>query len=220
MVIMPKSKQQTDWPKELKPLIRKYKGRKHPLHHKNNYQLLVVVLLSARSTDVHINEIAPAFFRKYPGFSELAKAKAPQLKKFIGTVTNWNHKAKWLIEISRRLSSSEFPLDLESLVQLPGIGRKSANVIKKEAGADAEGIIADLHVARVAQRLGIAKSSNADKIEEEMMRIIPQKMWNEAGMALSFLGREICTAKKPQHEKCILKNVCTFYSSDHNSSQA
>jgi len=201
-----------DWPKLLKPLIRKFKGRKHPLHHKNNYQLLVVVLLSARSTDFHINEIAPAFFRKYPGFPELAKAKPPQLKKYIGTVTNWNHKAKWLIEIAKRINAaSRFPLDLESLVALPGIGRKSANVIKKEAGADAEGIIVDLHVARVAQRLGIVKSSSADKIEVEMMKILPHKMWNEAGMALSFLGREICTAKKPQHEKCIMKNICRFY---------
>ena len=217
---MPGRKRIIDWTLALRPLLRKYKGRKHPLQYKNNYQLLVVVLLSARSTDVHINEIAPALFRKYPGFSELAKAKPPQLKKLIGTVTNWNHKAKWLIEIAKRLARSNFPLDMESLVQLPGIGRKSANVIKKEAGADAEGIIVDLHVARVAQRLGIAKNSNANKIEEELMKILPNKVWSETGMALSFLGREICTAKKPQHEKCILKNVCKFYLLDQNSSKA
>ncbi len=104
---------------------------------------------------------------------------------------------------------------MDSLVELQGIGRKSANVIMREAGVEAEGVMVDLHVVRVAQRLGIAASADPKKIEQQIMEVIPQKDWGEAGMAISFLGRETCRPSHPQHEKCVMSSVCAYYKEQH-----
>ena len=100
---------------------------------------------------------------------------------------------------------------MEELVALPGIGRKSANVILREAGVKAEGVMVDLHVVRVAQRLGIATSSDPKKIEQQIMEVLPQSEWGEAGMAISFLGRETCRPSHPHHEECVMSSVCKYY---------
>jgi endonuclease-3 len=100
---------------------------------------------------------------------------------------------------------------MEELTALPGIGRKSANVIMREAGVKAEGVMVDLHVVRVAQRLGIATSADLKKIEQQIMEAIPQKDWGETGMAISFLGRETCRPSHPQHEQCVMSSVCEYY---------
>ena len=100
---------------------------------------------------------------------------------------------------------------MEDLTALSGIGRKSANVIMREAGVKAEGIMVDLHVVRVAQRLGIASSADPKKIEQQIMEVIPQSDWGETGMAISFLGRETCRPSHPEHEECVMSSVCAFY---------
>ena len=105
------------------------------------------------------------------------------------------------------------PLTMDGLTALPGIGRKSANVIMRELGAKAEGIIVDLHVVRVAPRLGIATGTDPKKIEKQMMEVLDQEDWGEAGMAISFLGRETCRPKNPKHAECVMKNVCAYYKS-------
>jgi endonuclease III len=201
-----------DWPKASKPLLKKYKGKKHPLNYQTAYQLLVAVVLSAQDSDRHINTLAPAFFKKYPTMKALSKATPGQLHKYIGSVRNFANKAKWLVEMAKTVrDDKKIPTTLEGLTALKGIGRKSANVIMKETGCVMEGVIVDLHVLRVAPRLGIAQGTQPEKIEKQLMEKIPQKYWGEIGMALSFLGREICRPTNPKCPECPLNAVCEYY---------
>ena len=103
------------------------------------------------------------------------------------------------------------PLSMEALTELPGIGRKSANVIMRGAGVKAEGVIVDLHVVRVAPRIGIASGTDPKKIEKQIMEVIPEKDWGEIGMAISFLGREICRPTNPQHHNCVMREHCAYF---------
>src|SRR6185312_6874626 len=160
-----------NWPEAIKPLIEKYKGKKHPLDYENNYHLLVAVVLSAQDSDRHINQLAPKFFEAFPNMEALSRATPETLFPFIGSVRNYANKTKWLIALAQKIKTdSNIPLTLEELTELPGIGRKSANVIKREAGAPAEGVVVDLHPVRVAPRLGIAKGTDPKKIEQQIMQ--------------------------------------------------
>jgi endonuclease-3 len=199
-----------NWPEAIKPLIKKYKGKKHPLDYENTYQLLVGVILSAQDSDRHINQLAPKLFEAFPNMEALSNATEETLFPFIGSVRNFANKTKWLRALAQKIEKdANIPLTLDELTELPGIGRKSANVIKREAGAEAEGVVVDLHVVRVAPRLGIATGSDPKKIEKQIMEILPPKEW-DAGMAMSFLGREICRPQ-PKCEICLMKEVCAYY---------
>lgn len=201
-----------NWQKEIQPLIKKYKGKKHPLDHNNVYELLVVVVLSAQDSDKHINKIAPDFFKAFPDMKSLAKADAESIYPFINKVRNFRNKTKWLLELATQIKDNKkIPTTLEALTQLPGIGRKSANVIMWEAGVTPEGIIVDLHVVRVAPRLGIAQGTDPKKLEKQMMELLDAKDWGEAGMAISFLGREICRPTNPKCAECVMNKVCDYY---------
>ena len=202
----------TNWPEAVRPLLKKYKNKKHPLDYQNVYQLVVMVVLSAQSTDSVINQLAPELFRALPGIPALSRATAEQLFPYIKGVRSFGKKADWLIRIAKSIKKdSDIPLNLDALTDLPGIGRKSANVILRGAGVAPEGIIVDLHVIRVAPRLGIVPATATDpkKIEQELMEILPKRDW-DAGMAMSFLGREICRPK-PLCEICMMNKVCAFY---------
>ena len=199
------------WTEAIKPLLKKYKGTKHPLEYKNTYQLLVMVVLSAQDSDRNINNLAPKLFEAFPNMQALAKGTPETLLPFIGKVRNFANKINWLIELSQKIKKdSNIPLTLDELVELPGIGRKSACVILRESGKPAEGVIVDLHVVRVAPRLGIATGTDPKKIEKQIMEKLPQKEW-DAGMAMSFLGREICRPTAPKCEICPMNKVCAFY---------
>lgn len=199
-----------NWPAILQPLLKKYKHQKHPLDYHNYYQLIVMVILSARNTDHIINEIAPALFKKYPSIKSLSKATDASLQPLIGKVRGFHQKAGWLLKLAQTVKDDKnLPVTLETLTELPGIGRKSANVILRESGRPVEGVIVDLHVVRVAPRLGIAKGTDPKKIEEQIMKKLPPSDW-DAGMAMSFLGREICRPK-PLCEECLLKKDCEYY---------
>jgi endonuclease III len=201
----------TDWAEALKPLIKEYKGKKHPLDYKNIYQLVVMVILSAQDSDKHINQLAPEFFKAFPDMKALAKADEDSLFQLIGKVRNFGNKTKWLLQLAQTVKTDKnIPLTLDELTQLPGIGRKSANVIMREAGVKAEGVIVDLHVVRVAPRLGIATGTDPKKIEKQIMEVIPQKDWGEIGMAMSFLGREICRPSNPKHDQCVVSKSCEY----------
>jgi endonuclease-3 len=199
-----------NWADAIQPLLEKYKGKKHPLDYGNIYQLLVMVVLSAQDSDRHINQIAPKLFQAYPDMKALSKATSETLLPLISEVRNSGNKAKWLVGIAQKIKDDKnIPLTLEALTELPGIGRKSANVIMRETGVAPEGVIVDLHVVRVAPRLGLASGTDATKIEKQIMQLLPKKDW-DAGMAMSFLGREICRPK-PKCEICLMRPVCTYY---------
>ncbi|HVU97312.1 MAG TPA: hypothetical protein VHE34_18910 [Puia sp.] len=201
----------TNWPEAMRPLLKKYQGKKHPLEFENLYQLIVVVVLSARSTDAYINSIAPKLFAVFPNMESLAAVQPEALFPYLAGITNFANKAKWLTAIAARVKTDkQIPLSLEKLIELPGIGRKSANVILRGAGKKPEGVIVDVHVLRVAPRLGIVKEMDAGPMEERLMKVLPPDEW-EAGMAMSFLGREICMPK-PKCDSCLMNKVCLYYS--------
>ena len=170
------------------------------------------MVLSARDADIHINQLAPKIFNTFPNMKALSRTNTKTLSRALKGVRGAANKTKWLLSMAKSLKEDKnIPLNMEQLIELPGIGRKSANVILREAGAPFEGVMVDLHVVRVAPRLGIANSSNPKKIEEEIMDELPRRQWG-AGMAMSFLGREICRPK-PQCEICLMNKVCKYYKS-------
>jgi endonuclease-3 len=200
-----------DWSTALKPMQVRYKGTKHPLNYENIYQLLVAVVLSAQDSDKHINQVGPPFFKAFPDMRSLARADAEALFPFISKVRNFGNKTKWLLDLAKKIKDDKnIPLTMDELIELPGIGRKSANVIMREAGKKPEGVIVDLHVLRVAPRLGIASGTDPKKIEKQIMEVIPQKDWG-IGMDMSFLGREICRPTNPKCPECPVNKCCAYY---------
>lgn len=206
-----------NWQKDFQPLIKKYKGKQHPLEYKNRYQLVVMVVLSAQDSDRNINKIAPEFFKVFPDLKALSTATADMVYPLVSKVRNFGNKTKWLLQIASTLKTDKnIPKTMEALTALPGIGRKSANVIMRESGMPAEGIIVDLHVVRVAPRIGVASGTDPKKIEKQLMEAIDQKDWGEVGMAISFLGRETCRPSNPKHSECVMNKVCAFYKTQVN----
>lgn len=202
----------SDWETKLKPILKKYKGKKHPLEYQNIYQLLVMVVLSAQDSDANINKIAPALFEKFPTLKSLSQAIPETFIPYINKVRNYPTKSQWLLEIAATIKKDEdIPLNMKDLTALKGIGRKSANVILRETHKPAEGIIADLHVIRVATRIGIIKESkDGNKVEKDLMQVLPKNIWSEIGMAISFHGRETCRPK-PKCEECLIADYCQYY---------
>jgi endonuclease III len=201
-----------NWNEHIAPLIDLYGKRSHPLLYQSRYQLVVMVILSAQDSDKHINSLAPTFFEAYPSMEQLSKASAGDLHQYISSVRNFDNKSKWLVNLAQIVGAdSNIPTTLAELTKLPGVGRKSANVIIRESGGKAEGIIVDLHVLRVAPRLGIAEGTKPEKIEKQLMETLPHEQWSDAGMAISFLGREICRPSNPKCKECIMNTVCKFY---------
>jgi endonuclease-3 len=200
------------WDTKLQPVIDLYQGKKHPLANENLYQLLVMVVLSAQDSDANINKIAPPLFERYPNLEELATATLESLYPLVSKVRNFNTKSRWLIEIAQTLKTdNNIPTTLPELTALKGIGRKSANVIMREMNVPAEGIIADLHVIRVAPRIGvIQESKDGNKVEKQLMEVLPKNIWGEIGMALSFLGRETCRPTNPKCSNCPIQNDCQY----------
>ena len=203
-----------DWSRHLEPLMKQYGTRKHPLDYKNRYQLVVMVILSAQDSDKHINELANVFFDAYPSINELSKADPEDLHQYIRSVRNFGNKSRWLVKLAQMVGEdNKIPMTLDELTKLPGLGRKSANVIIRESGGKAEGVIVDLHVLRVAPRLGIAEEEEKpkpEKVEKQIMAAVPAEMWNQTGMAISFLGREICRPSNPKCDICVMNQVCKY----------
>jgi endonuclease-3 len=195
----------------LQALFKKYGNKKHPLEYANTYQLMVMVVLSAQTTDVLVNKLAPELFKNFPTMEHLAAVNPKELFPFIKSVRGFRKKADWLVRIAQVVGDEKnIPFTQKELTELPGIGRKSANVIIREAGQAPQGIIVDLHVLRVVPRIGITEETTPEKIEKELMELIPVKYWNAAGMSFSFLGRELCRPTMPHCAECVMKSVCKY----------
>jgi endonuclease-3 len=200
-----------DYLPQLQILFKKYRKKKHPLEYTNIYQLVVMVVLSAQTTDIMVNKLAPELFKQFPSMKHLAAANLEELFPFIKSVRGFRKKADWLVRIAQVLGDEKnIPLTIKELVELPGIGRKSANVIIRESGSMPQGIIVDLHVLRVVPRLGITEEATPEKVEKALMRLIPKKYWNDAGMSFSHLGRELCRPTNPNCGDCVMNAVCVY----------
>ena len=196
----------------LAELERLYPDAKPALHFANPYQLLVAVILSAQCTDVKVNAVTPALFAAYPDAHALAKADPLEVEGYIRTCGLYHNKARNLVATANALVNQyggEVPADHEKLTQLPGVGRKTANVVMSCAfGADA--IAVDTHVFRVSNRLGLADANDVLKTEQQLMQNIPKNKWSLAHHWIIFHGRRVCAARKPDCENCTLRTWCEY----------
>lgn len=181
------------------------------LDHTNAYQLLVATILSAQSTDKMINTLTPALFAKYPDASALAAADPAELEPMIYKSGFFRMKAKNLLGMARDVverHGGEIPDTMDALVALPGVARKTANVVLGSAMGQNEGIVVDTHVARLAQRLGLSNQTDPVKIEHDLMQLVPRDQWTIFAHRLIWHGRRVCFAKQPDCEHCPLAPVC------------
>lgn len=199
--------------KVLDILEKEYPDARIALQFKTPLELLIATILSAQCTDERVNKTTPALFKKYKKAKDYAEADIKELEGFIGSINFFRSKAKNIQACCKKIADEfggKVPDTLEELVGLPGIGRKTANIILGQAfGKDA--LAVETHVKRVANRIGLAASQDPDRIEEELCSIIPKKRWTKATNLFILHGRNICTAKNPQHDICPVSNFCDYY---------
>ena len=181
------------------------------LNYESPYQLLVATILSAQCTDVRVNMVTPALFRKYPSVYELARADQGELEEMIKSTGFFRNKTKSLLGMARAVvadHAGSLPRTMDELRGLPGVGRKTANVVLGNAFGLNEGITVDTHVTRLSGLLGLTKHTDAEKIEQDLMQVIPREDWTLVSHLLIEHGRKVCIARRPQHEKCVLRDIC------------
>ena len=192
-------------------LKRMYPKAKTTLDFTNPFELLIATMLSAQSTDARVNIVTKSLFRKYPDAQAFANATQPEMERDVRQTGFFRNKAKAVIAASKVLvekHGGEVPQTMEELTALPGVGRKTANVVLGNAFNKAVGIVVDTHVARVSGRLGLTAQSDAEKIEQDLMKLIPQKDWTVFSNRLIQHGRQICIARKPKCYECQLNELC------------
>ena len=197
--------------KILKILKETYQRPKIALRYQDPFQLLVAVILSAQCTDKQVNKVTPSLFKKFPTPETMANAPIEELEELIRSTGFFRNKAK-NIKAAAKLIKEKFngkvPETMEELTSLPGVARKTANIVLFNAFGKIEGIAVDTHVKRVAQRLGLTKHKDPVKIEKDLMKIIPKEDWGIITFILIEHGRKICKARKPLCDKCPVKDLC------------
>lgn len=196
--------------KIIQTLRKTYGKAECALHHKNPFQLAVATILSAQCTDKRVNMVTPGLFKKYPTPQHFVKAPQSAIEQAIRSTGFYRNKAKSIKGLSQKLITehqSKVPKTLEELVKLPGIGRKTANVILGVAFA-IPGIVVDTHVTRLTNRMGLTRQKDPVKIEFAMMKILSKKDWNDFGLLFIQHGRAICSARKPRCEVCPVNVLC------------
>jgi endonuclease-3 len=182
------------------------------LTHNSPWELLVATILSAQCTDVRVNLVTPELFRRFPTPQKMAKATLPQLEALIRTTGFFRNKAKSIQGAARKIVTDfngEIPQTLAELITIPGAARKTANVVLGVAYGKAEGVVVDTHVFRIARRLGMAKAETPQKVEQELMRILPESRWIDFSHQIIHHGRQVCEARKPKCDRCNLERLCT-----------
>jgi len=190
--------------------------RAHPdahceLDHKTPLQLLVATILSAQCTDKRVNMVTPNVFRTFPTAASLADAEPGKMQEAIRSTGFFNNKTKSLIGLGKALverHGGEVPDSMEQLVRLPGVGRKTANVVLGNAFHKDEGVVVDTHVGRVSGRLGLTGETDPVKIERDLMKLFPRDEWTNLSHLLIFHGRRVCHARVPHCEACVLADIC------------
>ena len=195
----------------LKGLDEAYPNAECALTHRSPWELLVATILSAQCTDVRVNMVTPELFRRFPTPQKMAKATLQQIEALIRTTGFYHNKAKSIQGAARKVISEfggQVPQTLAELITLPGVARKTANVVLGVCFGKAEGVVVDTHVFRIARRLGLAKAETPDKVEQELMRILPQSRWIDFSHQIIHHGRQVCDARKPKCDRCNLEQLC------------
>jgi endonuclease-3 len=211
---MPQRKNRTS--KILKILKRTYPDVKTQLYYKNPFELLVATILSAQCTDKQVNRITKVLFAKLKTPHDFAKASLDIIEELVRPTGFFRNKAKSIKNCASMLLekyNGEVPSRLDELVKLPGVGRKTANVVLG-AAFGIQGVVVDTHVGRISKRLGLTENKDPVKIEFDLMEIIPQKEWNDFSLRLIFFGRAVCKARKPACPTCPLYDLCDYPDKD------
>ena len=197
----------------VKELIKMYPDAKCSLDFTTPFEMLVAVCLSAQCTDERVNKTTPSIFMKYKTPQDFADANIEELEVLVHPCGFYKNKSKNLKAAGRTIISEyngEVPQSMEELIKIPGVGRKSANVIMLEAFNNPQGIAVDTHCKRIANRLGFSKESEPSKIEKDLCKYIPKEYWKDVNHILIWHGRNMCTSCNPKCEKCNLKEYCRF----------
>lgn len=195
----------------LKGLDEAYPNAVCALDHRTPWELLVATILSAQCTDVRVNMVTPELFKRFPTPAAMAKASLPELEDLIRTTGFFHNKAKSIQGAAKTIVETfggEVPRTLAELITVPGAARKTANVVLGVSYRLAEGVVVDTHVFRIAHRLDLAKGDTAPKVEEELMKVIPQERWIDFSHQVIHHGRQVCIARKPKCNICNLEQLC------------
>jgi len=198
-------------PKTLARLAQQHPDAHCELDHKNAFELICATVLSAQTTDVAVNKLTPDLFRKYPEARSMAAAEPREIEAVISRIGMFRQKAKNLVGLARALvekHGGEVPRTMDELVQLPGVGRKTANVVLGVMWNTPDGVVVDTHVQRISQRLGWTKNTEPVKIEQDLCKLLPRDEWDHASHVLIFHGRRCCYAIKPDCEGCSVNDAC------------
>ena len=197
--------------KVVRGLKRAYPDAECALHHDGPFQLLAATILSAQCTDERVNMVTPSLFEKYPTAERLARGRIRDIERIIKSTGFFRAKAKSLKGMAQGLvkdHAGEFPRELDELIQLPGVGRKTANVVLGVCYGIASGVVVDTHVKRISNLLGLTVEANPEKIERDLMVLLPEKEWIEYSHRLIHHGRKICIARRPRCLECPLLPCC------------
>ncbi len=191
--------------------LEKVYPNKLELNFKNPFELLIAVILAAQTTDAKVNHVTERLFKKYKTPEDYLRVPLEELQRDISSINYYRNKAKYIKGACKMLVENfggEVPKSIEELTKLPGVGRKTANMILYNAFGINEGIAVDTHTARVSKRLGLTEEEKPDKIEQELMQITPKEEWGKLSNLLILHGRYICTARNPKHKECVLYDLC------------
>jgi endonuclease III len=192
-------------------LQKRYPDAKCSLDFTNAFELLIATILSAQSTDARVNIVTKSLFRKYPGPADFAKADLVEMEKDVKQTGFFRNKAKAVINCSKAIMEKhggKVPSTMEELVELPGVGRKTANVVLGNAMGINLGVVVDTHVGRVSGRLGFTESADPVVIEQDLMKLIPREKWTAFAHRVIYHGRQTCEARKPKCEECVVNDLC------------
>ncbi|MGE5230834.1 MAG: endonuclease III [Deltaproteobacteria bacterium] len=192
-------------------LKRAYPDARCALDHRNAFELLVATILSAQTTDVRVNLVTPRLFARYPDAAALARARQPDVEKLIKSTGFFRNKARSIIGMAQAVVADhggQVPGTMDELLTLPGVGRKTANVVLGNAFGLNEGIVVDTHVARLSRLLGLTRQADPVKIEQALMKLFPRAEWALLSHLLIFHGRRVCIARRPKCGECVLADLC------------
>jgi endonuclease III len=195
----------------LRRLHAEYPDARCSLEHHNAYELLTATILSAQCTDERVNMVTPALFRAYPTPERLAAARQEDVEEIIRSTGFFRSKAKSLIGMATSLEEEHggsVPRDMSALTKLPGVGRKTANVVLGNAFGIDEGVVVDTHVKRLSGRLGLTHATDPEKIEPDLMKLLPREEWTAVPHLFIYHGRAVCKAPTPRCEHCVLTDIC------------
>ncbi len=190
-----------------------YPKEKTALRHKNAFELLIATILSAQCTDERVNQVTEKLFKKYKKPEDYLSVKKEELEEDIKPTGFYRNKAKYIRECCRILVekyNGKVPDNIDELTKLPGVGRKTANVVLG-AVFDVPTVVVDTHVRRLAKRLGFTESRNRDRIEKDLQKLLPKEKWRRFSDLLIYHGRKICKARKPKHSECPIRHLCPSY---------